>query len=217
MLVTSVNLGRSRRLAGPSFTGNTGICKEPVTAGVAVHASGLAGDAVLNVRHHGGPDQAVYVYRAEDYDWWSGQLGRTISPGTFGDNVTVSGLPGPDVAVGARLQFQEVLLEVTAPRIPCNTLAERMQDARFVKAFLQAERPGFYCRVLASGTLAAGEAYQLATATASDVTVLSMLRAASRTLTRAELEWLLAAPIDERSRQKFESALARLASEESSP
>jgi len=171
---------------------------------------GLEGDAVLNERHHGGPDQAVYVYRQEDYDWWSARLGTTLAPGTFGENLTVSGLPGPDLAIGTRLVFDEVVLEVTAPRIPCNTLAERMGDAKFAKAFVRAERPGCYCRVRTPGALHADGQFSLDDGAASDVTVLALFRAAGRTLEREELEWLLAAPIDVRTRRKFEARLSSL-------
>lgn len=209
MHLASINIGRPTRLAGPSFTGETGICKAPVTGPVPLDTLGLAGDAVLNGKHHGGPDQAVYLYRQEDYTWWSTSLKRDIAPGTFGENLTVAGVPGADLAIGTRLSFQEVLLEVTAPRIPCNTLAQRMNDAKFAKTFMRAERPGFYCRVLTPGTLTAGEAFSLHTDTASDVTVLALFRAAGRKLERDELEWFLAAPIDERTRRKFEAALQK--------
>jgi MOSC domain-containing protein YiiM len=50
-----------------------------------------------------------------------------------------------------------VILQVTAPRIPCGTFAARMQDAQFVKRFRRAERPGLYCRVLQKGLVKAGD------------------------------------------------------------
>ncbi|MGE0623695.1 MAG: MOSC domain-containing protein [Pseudomonadales bacterium] len=208
MHVTSINVGAAKRLSGKSFSGLTGIFKEPVTEPVAVGTLGITGDAVLNARHHGGPDQAVYLYRQEDYEWWSASLTRPVLPGTFGENLTVSGLPGPDLAIGTRLTFDEVVLEVTAPRIPCNTLAERMEDARFAKTFVRAERPGCYCRVLTPGALRTGERFSVDAGSASDVTVLALFRAAGRRLEREELEWFLAAPIDERTRRKFEDRLS---------
>ena len=121
-----------------------------------VAALGVEGDCVADANHHGGPDQAVYVYFAEDYEWWSEKLGRTLAPGTFGDNLTISGISSPDVAIGDRFIAGEVVLEVTVPRIPCGTLARRMEDREFVKAFRDAERPGVYCRVIAEGEVRAG-------------------------------------------------------------
>jgi MOSC domain-containing protein YiiM len=102
------------------------------------------------------------------------------------------------------------VLEVTAPRIPCNTLAQRMNDAKFAKAFIDADRPGFYCRVHTPGVLHAGAPFSLDDRAASDVTVLALFRATGRTLGREELEWFLAAPIDVRTRRKFEDRLNRL-------
>ncbi|MEU7923369.1 MOSC domain-containing protein [Micromonospora zamorensis] len=65
--------------------GVTGINKQPVDHLVAVRApgpkttglhSGLLGDQIFNVEHHGGDDQAVYAYAREDYDWWQARLSR---------------------------------------------------------------------------------------------------------------------------------------------
>lgn len=210
MRIASVNVGKVQRLAGPSFDGETGIFKRPVNGPVAIGELGLAGDAVLNEKHHGGPDQAVYLYRQEDYDWWSEELGSTIAAGTFGDNLTLTELPEPGLIIGSRLVFDTVILEVTAPRIPCNTLAQRMSDPRFAKRFMKAERPGIYCRVIESGFVTAGEAFTLEPGDPDGVSTLDIFRAASRKLTRAELVRFLAAPIDVRTRRDFEAKLAKL-------
>ena len=50
--------------------------------------SGLIGDRIFDIEHHGGDDQAVYAYAREDYDWWARRLGRTLPGGVFGDNLT---------------------------------------------------------------------------------------------------------------------------------
>jgi MOSC domain-containing protein YiiM len=55
-----------------------------------------------------------------------------------------------------------VVLEVTAPRIPCATLAARMGDPQFVKKYRRAERPGLYCRVIREGNLQTGNEVRLA-------------------------------------------------------
>ena len=43
----------------------TGIRKLPSSTPVYVAKSGIVGDSVLNTKHHGGPDQAVYGYLVE--------------------------------------------------------------------------------------------------------------------------------------------------------
>lgn len=209
MEIVSINVGSRRRLQGRSFDGYTGIFKTPAPE-AEVGELGLAGDAIVDTKHHGGVDQAVYLYRREDYDWWSGELGRPLDPGTFGENLTVAGLPDPGLAIGSRLRFDTVVLEVTAPRIPCNTLAARMGDAGFVKRFMQAARPGIYLRVLTPGRLAVGERFAVEPYPGEPVTTVEMFRDWHRKLGRAEIERYLAVPIDVRSRRYLEEKLGEL-------
>ncbi len=211
MQIESVNVGKARRFDGDNFKGSTGIFKIPTAEPVQIGELGLEGDAIIHTEHHGGPDQAVYLYRQEDYDWWSEMLGEAVDAGTFGENLTLSGLPAPDIAVGTRLHFNQVVLEVSAPRIPCNILAQRMGSPKFARQFVQAERPGLYCRVLEPGQVRVGETYSLDASQASDVSIVEMFRADSRKLSRAELERFLAAPIDIRTRTKWSEKLAQLA------
>jgi MOSC domain-containing protein YiiM/predicted kinase len=208
MHVVSINRGRAEHLRHRSYDGVTGIFKQPVGGAVAIGSLGLEADAVMDRKHHGGPDQAVYLYRQEDYDWWSAELGRTIAPGTFGDNLTIAGLPGPGAIIGSRLDFGEVVLEVTAPRIPCNTLAARMDDPTFAKRFMAADRPGIYCRVIRPGVLAAGARVTVAPFTGDPVSTLDIFRARYRRPEIVELQRFLAAPFDERTRAKYAAELA---------
>ena len=53
----------------------------------------------------------------------------------FNPEFLIAGLESARVWVGDRLRVGEVLLEVTAPRIPCHILARRMEDAQFVTKF----------------------------------------------------------------------------------
>ncbi|MEE4359908.1 MAG: MOSC domain-containing protein [Pseudomonadales bacterium] len=208
MEVVSINVGQERALEGRSFKGVTGIFKTPVGAPVAIGPLGLADDAICDTRHHGGPDQALYLYRQEDYDWWSTERGATLAPGTFGDNLTVRGLPEPGLPIGTRLRFSDLLLEVSAPRIPCNTLAQRMDDPGFVKAFVRAERPGIYLRVIEPGTLAPGEAFTLEPYAGDQRSTTALYRDSYRKLDDDEIRAWLALPIDARTRAKLEAKLA---------
>jgi len=210
MRIIQVNTGTARQLSGPTFDGRTGIFKTARSGAVAVHALGLDADAVIDTRHHGGPDQAVYLYRSEDYAWFSEQLGREVEAGSFGENLTVAGLTEPGLAVGTRLEGPNLTLEVTAPRIPCRTLAQRMDDPGFVKTFLQARRPGIYLRVLKEGVVAAGDAFTVVPPEGTQVDTLDVFDAVQRRLDREEIERLLSVPIDVRTRADLEKRLARL-------
>ncbi len=161
MRLSSVNVGRVRPIANAKASGKTGIYKQPVSSPVGITRSGVDGDNICDVENHGGVDQAVYIFGVSDYDWWSEALGRELSPGTFGENLTVAGLESGRSCIGDRLAVGSVVLEVTAPRIPCVTLAARMGDPSFVKRFRQAERPGLYCRVVREGKVQTGDSVTL--------------------------------------------------------
>ena len=171
--ITSINVGREELLEYGKKHFTTGICKRPVPGAVRIERERVANDAICDPEHHGGPDQAVYVYAAEDYAWWSRVLGRECEPGLFGENLTVSGLAA-EMAVGDQLRIGEVLLEATSPRIPCSTLAARMQDSNFGLAFRRARRPGVYFRVLNAGSVEAGDRISYLPATGSSVRILEL-------------------------------------------
>ncbi|NTE84993.1 MOSC domain-containing protein [Agrobacterium rubi] len=146
----------------PGKTSKTGIFKHPVQGPVLVDREGIVSDAVCNKKHHGGPDQALYVMGSVDLDFWSRELGFAVEPGFFGENLVIDGIDSARMHVGDRLTAAEVELEVTAARIPCATLTARVGDANFAPRFRQAGQPGFYCRVLKGGMIAAEEAVTFA-------------------------------------------------------
>ena len=157
MQLTSINRGQEQTLVRPNKTEQTGIFKQPISGPVQITVNGLPGDFIGDTRHHGGPDQALYLYGQVDYDWWAQELGRATFPGLFGENLTIGGLASAEIGIGAVLQVGEVMLQVTAPRIPCGTLAGRMEIPAFVKQFRFAGRPGLYCRVLKEGFVQVGD------------------------------------------------------------
>lgn len=213
MQIISVNVGRAQLIETAKSTDTTGIYKIPVVAPVRVTSLGLAGDAVCDVKHHGGVDQAVYVYGEPDYAWWAQELGVELAPGTFGENLTISDLESALLSIGDRLHADEVILEVTAPRIPCATLAARMGDPQFVKRFRQAERPGVYCRVIREGAIHAGETVRHEPYAGQTVGVREMFRDFyDREWDEARLRRHLAAPIAVRDRVERAEQLRQLLS-----
>ncbi|MDH3620788.1 MAG: MOSC domain-containing protein [Gammaproteobacteria bacterium] len=211
MRLESINVGRAETISLGNKSHRTGICKYPVEGPVSVGINGIAGDAVLDTKHHGGPDQAVYAYSADDYDWWAAETGREYVPGMFGENLTIRDLPS-DMNVGDRLLIGEVVLEATAPRIPCDTLATRMQDRGFGMLFRQAARPGIYFRVLSGGEVLTGDAATMVESADHDVSILDLFHYKYRlTHTPDDLQRLLEAPIAERMRVEIEKKLEALA------
>ena len=93
----------------------TAIWKEPVAGPVRVDGVNLHGDDQADRRVHGGPDKAVYAYSVEDYAWWA-TTHRALAPGTFGENLTTSGIDLNECQPGDRWRVGTTLLEVAQPR-----------------------------------------------------------------------------------------------------
>ncbi|MCW2522531.1 MAG: hypothetical protein JWO63_866 [Frankiales bacterium] len=139
----------------------TGIDKRPTDQPVLLAELGVVGDTVCDRRHHGGPDQAAYAYDFADTSWWQRELGAELSfalqPGSFGENLTTSGLAVSEAVIGERWQIGGAVLEVSRPRIPCATFAAFWGVDHLVKRFTDAARPGAYLRVVTAGEVRAGQ------------------------------------------------------------
>jgi len=140
----------------------SGIDKRSVGGTVAVHAEGLEGDVQVDRRHHGGSDRAVYAYAQADAEHWAEALQRDIPPGTFGENLRIHGLDVSGARVGERWRTQRgLVLEVSAPRLPCRVLQGFLDVPDMIARFISAGRPGAYLRVVESGEVAAGDRIQV--------------------------------------------------------
>jgi MOSC domain-containing protein YiiM len=159
--VVSVNVGTPRVVDWFGRRVTTAIWKEPVAGRVAVAGVNVVGDDQADRRVHGGPAMAVYAYAAEDYEWWSGELGVRLAPGTFGENLTLEGVDLHACSVGETWAVGTAQLRVTQPRFPCFKLGIRMGDAGFVDRFAAARRFGAYFAIEASGSVAAGDGARL--------------------------------------------------------
>jgi MOSC domain-containing protein YiiM len=167
--------------------GMTGINKRPVDHPVAVRPpgpkttglhSGLVGDRIFDIEHHGGDDQAVYAYAREDYDWWERRLGRTLPGGVFGDNLTTADVEVSDAVIGEKWHVgADLVLQPTFGRIPCATFQAKMGEPRWVRTFAAESRPGAYLRVVAPGDVRGGDAIEVVDRPAHGVTIALAFRA----------------------------------------
>ena len=180
----SVNVGRGRVGAGLKSRAS-GIDKRPVEA-VEVRdpgpkgtglGSGVVGDDVLNGKHHGGTHQAVYAFAREELDRWQEELGRELTDGVFGENVTTEGLDVDAALVGERWRVGGALLEVTGPREPCANFAAWMGEPHWVKRFAERGRPGAYLSVVEPGRIAVGDPVEVVSRPDHDIDVIVVLRA----------------------------------------
>jgi len=139
--------------ASNAKSGVTGYFKTPQTCAVDVTTKGISGDFIGDLDHHGGVDQAVYVFGEDDRLWWEYKLGYPCPAGFFGENLLISDLSSADLCLGDIFQIGRVMLQVTSPRIPCATYAAVMKTKTALKDFYAAGRPGAYARVLQAGQI----------------------------------------------------------------
>jgi MOSC domain-containing protein YiiM len=134
----------------------------------------LSGDAQSDLRVHGGPDKAIYAYALEDYQWWASELSIELLPGTFGENLTTSGIDLTSAVVGEVWSVGSGRLKVTQPRLPCFKLGVRMGDASFVQRFDEARRYGIYLGIVEEGDLGVGDRVELISRPAHGLTATSL-------------------------------------------
>lgn len=186
--LSSVNIGRPR--PNPyKDTKSTGIGKQPQVGPVEVRApgpkhgglgSGLVGDFIGDVQHHGGDGQAVYAFQREDLDRWAERLGREIPNGFFGENLTTVGLEVNEARIGERwLVGNDVVLQVVSSRTPCSTFRGQMGEKGWLKTFTADARPGAYLSVVTPGWIRGGDPVRVLHRPDHEVTVSLMFRAFS--------------------------------------
>lgn len=185
-ILDSVNLGKP--VPNPyKETRATGITKVALTQPVEVRApgpkrgglgSGLVGDYIGDSAHHGGDEQALYAVAREDLDAWQQTLQRELPNGFFGENLTTRGLDVNHARLGERWQIgEEVVVQVTGPRIPCSTFRGQMGERGWLKRFTAEGKPGAYLSIVTPGTIRGGDPITVVHRPAHDVTVALSFRA----------------------------------------
>ena len=156
-------MDRAQNASGPGriFQINVssgGVPKRAVLRGV-VNEPGITGDRQANLDVHGGVDRAVCLYSLERITDLQAE-GHPISPGSAGENLTLSNLNWNQIVPGTRLSLgNEVLLEITRYTSPCKTIAASFVNQDFSR-ISQKINPGWsrvYARVLKSGTVEPGD------------------------------------------------------------
>jgi MOSC domain-containing protein YiiM len=175
--VISVNRGQEADLMVGGRLERSAIDKRPAGCPVEVGQFGLDGDTVADKVNHGGTEQAVYAYGREDLDWWTEQLGRELHNGAFGENLTTAGIDVSGALIGETWRAGTTVLQVTSPRIPCNTFKSWLNEPHWVKRFAAAGRPGAYLRVLTAGVVAADDDLELLDRPSVAVTVAEAMQA----------------------------------------
>ena len=152
------------------------IHKEAIYHPLWLSATGLAGDAVGDTRHHGGTEQAVLAYADSHYEDWKIE-GFTDERGAFGENLLVTGLLDQTACIGDIFELGDATIQVSCPRVPCNTLVRRHGRPDILTRVFETARGGWYFRVLREGFVAPGQELRLLERPHPDWTVARALHA----------------------------------------
>jgi MOSC domain-containing protein YiiM len=175
----------------------SGIAKEAVAAGwLRLDRLNLEGDGQADLTVHGGPDKAVYAYPSEHLPAWSEELGETLAPGAFGENLTTEGWVEDGVRIGDQWAWGEALLEVCQPRWPCFKLAMHRRRGDIGRRLRDSGRTGWYLRVLRPGQVPVGGPLRVVSRHPVAATVRDVHEAArpGRAISPQAIEALLALP-----------------------
>ncbi len=154
MKILSVNIGERTKVKWRFKTIETGIFKNPVKTSIFLGDDDVEKDTVVDRKHHGGKDMAVYAYTKNHYAYFQKLYPKLdLKNGTFGENITVSNLLETEVYIGDIFQVGEAIIQVSQPRFPCYKLGIVFGTQKIVKQFLNSTYCGFYFRVLQNGNV----------------------------------------------------------------
>ena len=161
-LLQSLNVATAHALQIDGRAVMSAIGKRSVEGRVEVKRLGLVGDEQADLSVHGGLAKALYPFwqtvgaQARVAEW-----GAPLPCGFMGENLSIAGLLENQVWVGDVLRFPDCELAVSAPRYPCFKFNAVMGFKHAAKLMAANAWCGFYLTVLAPGSLAAGESFEL--------------------------------------------------------
>ena len=162
--IVSIQVGQPEKrwdALGKSYT--SAIGKFPVTEPIWLGCENLVGDKQANRKYHGGPDKALCVYASEHYPVWRAEFAKPEQAfGSFGENLTTTGLTEDTVCIGDIYQVASgAAFQVCQPRVPCINVRRYWNVPELPSRMEETGWTGFYCRVITEGELSAGEPLRL--------------------------------------------------------
>ncbi len=156
--IHSIHIGMPKAMHDERGEWVSSIARTRVDGPLRATMDGLVGDKV-HQPYHGGPDAALCVHPMAHYNFWRERFQIELKPGHLGENLVVEAIEDQDVCVGDIVKIGSARIQVSAPRVPCETQARRAGRADWVRLTIRENRTGFYVRVLEPGELRAGDAW----------------------------------------------------------
>ncbi len=158
MKIISVNIGKPKTIKWKNKMVTTGIFKHSVKTPIVLGFENVNDDSVVDRKHHGGINKAVYAYGFNHYNHWQKLYPKLkFELGMFGENLTVDNLYESELKIGEVYKLGKAIIEVAGPREPCYKLGIRFNDAKVIKQFWLDDRCGVYFKLLTAGEVAVGD------------------------------------------------------------
>jgi MOSC domain-containing protein YiiM len=154
--ILGVFVGGPKTLVDKQGSWHSSIARDRIQDPVQLDMRGFHGDQATQP-YHGSPELAVCIHAQSHYNFWNTAHGMQLQPGAVGENLTFDTWEDRDICVGDILRIGNALIQISAPRTPCENQARHIGHADWVKLTIQHLRTGMYARVLAAGRVSAGD------------------------------------------------------------
>ncbi len=144
--------GRAGQIVAVCTSENKRTAKCDVGQARLIEEFGLEGDAHAGMKSAEMAHRQVSLIAQEDIDSMKDKLPDLV-PGSFGENLTTSGLDLSALVVGDRLEAGEALLEVSQLGKVCHSRC----DIYYKTGDCIMPQKGVFCRVLRGGTVRSGD------------------------------------------------------------
>lgn len=174
---------------------------------LTVTFDGTEQDEQGNKKLHGGPEKVLHQYPVSNYQ----QLAKAFPDaaaqlvvGAIGENLSISGMEDTEVQIGDIYQMGSTVVQVSAPRAPCNKISHRFGQKNMDRYIAVNGLTGWYYRVIETGQVALGDPVILQHRENLTVSVRDLVKAVfAEDITREQLEHIATLPpLDDEWREK---------------
>ncbi len=186
------------------------IQKQPVKQ-LHVHLNGTDEDEQGNKKLHGGPEKVLHQYSHSGYKTLSQAFPQNaFSVGTIGENLLVAGMDDTNVYIGDIYKMGDVVVQVSAPRAPCNKISHRYEIKNLDRFVGLNGITGWYYRVIETGVLQDGAPVMLMSRPQHTVSVAALMTAVyDKGLPDKAAEYATLEVLDDEWREKCERIINR--------
>lgn len=167
------------------------IVKQAVSS-IRVHRDRTDEDEQANKKLHGGPEKVLHQYSLQGYALINETYPHgAFAPGTIGENLLVAEMDDSNVCIGDCYLMGDVLLQVSAPRSPCNKISHRYNIQNLDRFVGEQGITGWYYRVITPGTLHEMDEVTLISRPRTTLTVADLMKGIAnkdKAIVRAGLE-----------------------------